>query len=182
VVRLSAQGTESGDHEMITGDAADCAWAPRHVPGGDHSGRCVHCGWPIPMPWWMPSTLTPAQTVGKVANRWGLSIPGWQAEAIAEKLLRWADQKCEVRDADIREAWEIEHYRASTRRRMRRRLIEAVTDAGMLPVALPSEALRYLDGALPGNEVPPDRVAHGAPWNYVEVTLAVPCRKADQRP
>lgn len=96
-----------------------------------------------------------------------------QLELIAAAVLSHADNRLGECQAVPREMWENEGYLDYRRQVMRRELHEAVTSQGYVPVALPSETVRYLKMAPPsfGGEVP-----ESGDWDTAEVTLEVAVR------
>jgi hypothetical protein len=121
----------------------------------------------------------PADLVAEVAARHGMRVNPHVASLIARALLDWADAAYEVHQTVPKEAWAQTGFRDSLRQEMRRQLLDEVTSQGRIPTALPSEAVRYLDNPFPkpsGSEVPPWAVQAGAPYGWVEVTLAVQVR------
>jgi hypothetical protein len=130
-------------------------------------------------PWFVQRRPAPADLVMEIARRAGVVLHEHVARDIAAKLLGWADTACEVRYQISREQWDTNRSQALAyvRDRLRRRLLDEVTAQGMIPVALPSEAIRYLaypaslEGDRAGLEVPA-----GIPYERVEVVLAVACR------
>lgn len=116
--------------------------------------------------------------VAHIAANAGHNLSPTTAREIAEALLGYATHAHEIREAVPREAWEQPAYREHIRTVLRRKLAEEVADRGTLPVALPSEATRYLTSSL--SEVPADIVEQGAPYERVELALAVPVRRYDR--
>lgn len=175
-----------GDYERdgegpFTPSVDECAFAPRHRP--DTAGVCAWCLNEVPEPWYMRRRPAPAQLVGEVAARTGHStISPAQAQAIVDALFSYADTAAQVKSVEHRRAWEDDRWRTRLRERLRSSLLDEVTKQGMIPTALPSEALRYLDAPAPypaeqQHEVPRRAVEQGANYEFVEVTLRVPCRR-----
>lgn len=122
------------------------------------------------------------------ARQVGKEIADYQAQWIAEVARTFAESGAAVREACPRQMWEIEDYRQHVRREMRFKLLNEVTDQGLIPVDLPSEALRYVGrwGFMAGDdperfegipEIPAEAVEQGAEWETVILTLTVPVRR-----
>jgi hypothetical protein len=96
-----------------------------------------------------------------------------QLELIATAVLSHADNRLGSRQTVDRHMWQTAEYRDYHCQVMRRELHEAVTSQGYVPVALPSETVRYLKMAPPsfGAEVP-----ESADWDTAEITLEVAVR------
>ena len=94
-------------------------------------------------------------------------------EVIAMAVLARADNQLGTVQVVHREMWENEGYRDYHRQVMRRELHEAVTSQGYVPIALPSETVRYLKMAPPsfGAEVP-----ESVDWDTAEISLEVAVR------
>jgi hypothetical protein len=112
-----------------------------------------------------------ARVAVKFAGLAGLTSD--QLELMATAVLGHADNHLGSRQVVDRHRWENEGYRDHHRQTMRRELHEAVTAQGYVPVALPSETVRYLKMAPPsfGAEVP-----ESAEWDTAEITLEVAVR------
>lgn len=157
----------------------ECWRAPRHAP--DHRGVCRVCGAAVPEPWFMRRHPDPVKQMAKIAWRNSVALPQHVADQIVAAVLGYADSAYMVREIVVRQAWEQVDYRDRIRQRMRSQLLDEVTAQARLPVALPSEALRYLAHPITfpgdeGREIPADAVSAGADYEHVEVTLAVPVR------
>lgn len=133
----------------------------------------------------MRSRLPPAQLVAKIAAKHGDQVGATAAKRIAEALLSYADEAVSYRQRVSYYAWRDPKYVEHARRRMRQTLLVKVADEGLLPVALPSESLRYF-GWSPGaphssatSEIPAEIVEEGYEWFEVEIELRVPARRAD---
>ena len=115
-----------------------------------------------------------AGAAGVAARFAGLpDLTSGQLELIAAAVLGHADNRLRNCQVVPREMWENEGYLDHRRQAMRRELHEAVTSQGYVPVALPSETVRYLKMAPPsfGAEVP-----ESGDWDTAEITLEVAVR------
>jgi hypothetical protein len=114
-----------------------------------------------------------AEAAGVAARFAGREIDSTTLELITAAVLSHADNRLGSRQTVDRHMWENEGYRDYRRQTMRRELHEAVTSQGYVPVALPSETVRYLKMAPPsfGGEVP-----ESADWDTVEIMLEVAVR------
>lgn len=153
---------------------------PMHRP--DYRGICSACGEVVAEPWFMRRRPEPHELVAEIARRHRVNVPDSVAREIAAALLGYADSAIEVRQSYLREQWSNEQHRNHLRERMRWQLLNEVTKQGRIPAALPTEGIRYLSApwhiADPDNasEVPAEAVAQGAPYERVEVVLAVQVR------
>lgn len=113
------------------------------------------------------------EAAGVAARFAGREIDSTTLELIAAAVLGHADNRLGSRQTVDRHMWENEGYRDYRRQEMRRELHEAVTSQGYVPIALPSETVRYLKMAPPsfGGEVP-----ESVDWDTVEIALEVPVR------
>ena len=114
------------------------------------------------------------EAAGVAAKFAGLSnLTSDQLELIATAVLGHADNRLGSRDTAPRHLWQTAEYRDYHRQTMRRELHEAVTSQGYVPIALPSEMVRYLKMAPPafGAEVP-----ESADWDTAEISLEVAVR------
>ena len=115
-----------------------------------------------------------AEAVRRAAAYVGVNVEhDYQAAAIANAARSFADTVVHVRQTAHRFQWEeADGFRDYLRQAMRRELLDAVASQGLIPVALPSETLRYSAGFLDGfREMPED-----SGWQEVTVTLEVPVR------
>lgn len=159
-----------------------CPYAPRHQPR--LHGVCDYCGQMAPEPWYVQRRPEPAQLVAEIVALFGDRIGPTAAQKIADALFGYADSAFQVTEIMVREAWEQEGYRQRVRQDLRRKLFDEIAKQGRIPTALPSEAIRYLNGWAwlggdpdrEGTEVPPDVIANGAPYERVQIILAVTVR------
>jgi len=118
----------------------------------------------------------------------GISVAEHQARLIAEVALSFSDSVLHIRQAALKHEWAIDAYREHIRHDMRHKLIDTVAQQGYIPLALPAEALMYMDRFFyPGaddvdapcrsREVPAEAVEQGAEWESVILELSVPVRR-----
>ncbi len=116
------------------------------------------------------SPVDAAEVAARFAGR---TVDRTTLELIATAVLGHADNRLGSRQTVPRHMWEIEDYRDHHRQAMRRELHETVTSHGYVPIALPTETVRYLKMAPPsfGAEVP-----ESADWDTAEISLEVAVR------
>jgi hypothetical protein len=150
----------------------------RHDP--DYRGICRRCHTEVAEPWYMRRRPEPEELVTQIATRWRVTMNPTAAREIAQALLGWADAALEVSEIVVKHIWAETRFEARIRQDLRTKLFDEVTKQGRIPTALPSWALRYLDVpqsfGSEGAEIPPDAVAAGAPYEFVQVILAMPVR------
>lgn len=98
-----------------------------------------------------------------------------QADAIADAASRFATDTMGRRVIVHRESWLHEDCRSSTRDRMRRELYIDLADKCALPVAQPSETIKYVIPEYRGGEMHREVTVHDD-WLMVVVDLMVPVR------
>ncbi|MER6830836.1 hypothetical protein ABT352_32920 [Streptosporangium sp. NPDC000563] len=145
--------------------------------------------------------MTPAEAAARAARKNGVFLYDEVAAEIARAVLEAHDTVYQVREAVPKEVWAAPDAQTHIRRGLRKSLMAELADKELLPVALPTESLRYLAygywmtktsayappgvamrawaDSYVGDEVPAnlaetDTVA----WETVEVTLTVPVREA----
>lgn len=111
------------------------------------------------------------ELVYRTATNLGVPMSRETAENIAKALLTHVDDVCTYTTLAYRAAWEHEPFRTGTRKEMRLHLMEQILDRGYVPVAIPTETLRYMQGYM--TEVP-----ESADWGRIEVKLSVGVRRA----
>jgi len=86
------------------------------------------------------------ENVMRAAGRVGAFIENYQASAIIEAALAYADETAQCRQMAYREQWEQPGWRDWMRQRMRHDLLDMITTQGLVPVSLPAEKIRYVAG------------------------------------
>lgn len=127
-----------------------------------------------------------ADAVMRAAQRFHIPIEyDYQARAVAEAALSYADTTVTSRRPARKDEWADEGYRDYLRQDMRHKLLDLVTRQGLIPVALPAETLKYMDRWFnPVTDdmerpegIPAEAVKQGAEWETVILTLSVPVRR-----
>lgn len=124
---------------------------------------------------------TPAQAAARAAAHYGVTLPDNVAADVAAAVLDCSDAKVGLRQTAHRDQWAQADFRERLRSRMRRQVFIEAADKGFLPVALPTETLRYLTWVPGGDDVEvPASVAESgdAAFETVEVSLSMRARKA----
>lgn len=86
------------------------------------------------------------------AARHGVPL-GRELPDIARAVLEYFDETCRVTVLFSREVWESEKYQRGIILDMEQRLIEQVLKRKAVPVALPTQSVKYFAG-FPGHECP----------------------------
>lgn len=104
--------------------------------------------------------------------RHGIMLPDAAAREAAAAVLSHRDEDASCSMAGPREHWEDPAFRAYVRQQLRRQLLDSILDQGKVPVAFPTESLRYVMSG-PYQAVPASEA-----WDTVEITLRVGVRTA----
>jgi hypothetical protein len=83
-----------------------------------------------------------ADVVASRAARWGIAIPPYAAEDIAEAVLNHSDETLQYQQQVPAELWRgDDRFREHERRYMRQKVLAEIVDRGRLPTSLPKETI-----------------------------------------
>lgn len=124
----------------------------------------------------LAQATSPADAARRILARRGITVDDYVAQVVADAVLNHVSNTISVRESVERGTWQSPGAQDYMLQRMRHRLLDEITSQGMVPTALPSQALRFV--SWPYRSDVPIRASETEPaeWDTVEVTVSAPVR------